>query len=356
MKKYILPALLAFAATSYAATPTFNVHVRDEVASYDIDNIASITFEDVTKWTTKTIVGTGVRSNNDGQGLEAQIASPQGMTFGPDGKLYICAQNRETGGTFKIRVLDKDLNLTTLNTTAVFNAPWGCAFDHDGNLIAASKGNAKVYRINTSTGAATEITDGGAWNNPMGVAVDSEGAIYVAERNAKKIRKIAKDGTVTNYTIGKAQGPCAIAVDAKGNMYVANQLDYILYKITPDGTTTTVFGNGVKPTADTWSDGKPGDLSEATMGTSFNIHIASDGVMYFTDVDFFCVRELVPGPDGDYSKGTLRTIGGQPTVSGTADGVGTEATFNAGGGIVERDGVLYVGDNGGNTVRTITAE
>lgn len=359
MKKFIIPSLLLLSSAAYAETPSLNVHSNDgNVATYSLDEVESVTFEDITKWTVSTIAGNGTKANKEGVGTAASFCSPQGIAFGPDGTLYVCGQNRETASSpFRILAMDKDLNVKILPITgAELNAPWGCTVDNDGYLIVASKANNKVYRINTTTYEATEVTDGGAFVGPMGVKVDSEGSLYIAARDSKYVRKIAKDGTVTNYTVGSKQGPCDMAIDSKGNMYVVNGADYYVYKITPDGTVSTVIGNGVKPTAATYTDGTPGDLSTATHGQSWSIHIDKDGVMYIADLLAFVVREVVPGPDGDYAKGTIRTIAGKPFTQGTANGVGDAANFKTLGTVVAHDGALYVGDNGGNTIRKITAE
>ena len=53
---------------------------------------------------------------------------------------------------------------------------------------------------------------------------------------------------------------------------------------------------------------------------------AADGTLYFTEIKG-TLRAFKPGPGGDYSKGTIKTIAGQPYVLKHADGNGTEATF-----------------------------
>lgn len=297
-----------------------------------------------------TIAGSGAAATTDGQGLAAAIRSPQGIAFAPDGSLWIAEQNGH-----KIRRMDAALNVTTVDVTgATLNAPWGCTFDNSGAYVVACKGNNSVLKI-AQDGAATPITSTEAYKGPMGVTYDAAGNLYVSERDAKLIRKIAPDGTATTIAIGTKQGPCAAAVDAKGRIYVVNGADYKVFMIDVDGSVKTLFGDGVKPTADTWSDGEPGDPSSATMGQSFCITIASDGNMYITDLLAFVVRRLTPDAAGDYTKGTLETIAGIPFTKGKADGSVKSATFAALGSVaVGADGKIYVADNGNNLIRVIS--
>lgn len=296
-----------------------------------------------------TVAGSGAAATTDGKGLAAAIRSPQGIAFAPDGTLWIAQQNGNA-----IRKMDADFNVTTVNVTGgTLSAPWGCAFDKAGMFVVANKANNTVLKM-TQDGTGTPITASSAYKGPMGVTYDAAGNLYISERDAKIVRKIAPDGAETTYAVGEKQGPCAAAVDAKGRIYVVNGADYKVYMISADGKVGTLFGTGVKPTADTWSDGKPGDLSEATMGQSFGISIASDGTMYITDLLAFVVRKLTPDANGDYDKGTLETIAGVPFTKGKADGAAAKATFNQLGGVAVAGDKIYVADNANHLIRVIS--
>lgn len=346
--------LMASAVLAQTNDAYVTIHLADgQSVDYKLADVDRMTFEEVAGATyhVSTIAGSGKADNTPGKGLAAGVRSPQGMAFAPDGSLWICSQNGHV-----IQRMTADYEVSTVAIPgATLNAPWGCAFDKDGKFVFANKAIHTVLRV-AADGSFTEVLSAADWKGPMGVAVDAAGALYVADRDAKAVRKIGADGkVVASFDMSDCkQGPCGVAADAKGNVYVVNGGDYKMFMFTPDGTRSILFGNGVKPTADTWSDGEPGDMSSATMGQSFSVTIGSDGTMYIPDLLACVVRAITPDASGDYSKGTLRTIAGIPFTKGKADGLATEATFNALGTVVEHDGKLYVADNTNNLIRLIT--
>lgn len=299
--------------------------------------------------TVSTAAGNGTANTVDGNGLLAAIRSPQGIALAPDGSLWIAQQNGKA-----IRRMDADGNVTTINVDSdILGAPWGCAFSPAGVFTFADKANNKVYTVKPD-GTMTEITSNSGFKGPMGVCYDAAGNLYVADRDNKCIHKFTPAGTETTFAVGVKQGPCAVAVDAKGRIYAVNGGDYQAFMIDTDGTVSTLFGNGIKPTAETWSDGEPGNPSQATMGQSFGITIAADGTMYITDLLAFVVRSITPDANGNYTTGTLETIAGTPFVKGKTDGVATKATFNQLGGVAANGDKIYVADNVNHLIRVIS--
>ena len=151
------------------------------------------------------------------------------------------------------------------------------------------------------------------------------------------------------------QGPCAIAVDKKGRVLAANGASFKLFMFETDGTKRTIFGNGIKPVAETYSDGEPGDLSKATMGIVFgSLSFDDSGTLYFGDWNCHTIRSLTPDANGDYSKGTLKTIAGLPLKPGKTDGAGQNATFKNPAGLLVNGNIIYVADEQNNLIRSIT--
>jgi sugar lactone lactonase YvrE len=145
----------------------------------------------------------------------------------------------------------------------------GIAIDSKGNLVLANNSNSAIYKINTSTWAATLIAgaageygwvDGPAevarFEHPWGVAVDAVDNIYVAGcghlfdaptigATASNIRMIAANtNKVTTIAGGDAQGyadglggqarfsvPTAIAVGKDGILYVLDKANHRIRKI-----------------------------------------------------------------------------------------------------------------------------
>ncbi len=107
---------------------------------------------------------------------------------------------------------------------AIFNVPYGMAFDLQGNLLIADTGNHRIRRINAITGIVETIAgtgtagfagDGGQaknalFNEPTSVAIDTRGNIYVGDGSNRRIRRIdAVTGIVTTIA-GRGEPPPAI--------------------------------------------------------------------------------------------------------------------------------------------------
>jgi sugar lactone lactonase YvrE len=117
-----------------------------------------------------------------------------------------------------------------------------------------------------------------------------------------------------------------------------------------------IAGTGAMHTdASTYTDGTPGQPLTATLRQCEGCICAADGTIYFSEIKG-TVRTFTPDENGDYSKGTISTIVGQPYVTVVKDGVGTAATFYYPAGLcLAPDGkTLYMIDGTGNgTVRKI---
>jgi hypothetical protein len=132
----------------------------------------------------------------------------------------------------------------------------------------------------------------------------------------------------------------------------------IMYNDNKSAVTTNNFTNGNNPL-------------EATLGSITGMVCDADGYLYFNDIHSASVRVIIPGKGGDYKKGVVKTILGQPGVACTKNMVGTalnpakcyyyidgtidEAFFAERGKItIDAQGNLYVAGNNANAVRRIT--
>lgn len=86
-------------------------------------------------------------------------------------------------------------------TEATFNLPGQMAFDEDGNMLVADRGNHVIRMITTEGGVSTFAgsvkgdADGkpeeAKFNAPEGITIAPDGLVYVGERDGRKIRCIA---------------------------------------------------------------------------------------------------------------------------------------------------------------------
>jgi mucin-19 len=143
------------------------------------------------------------------------------------------------------------------------------------------------------------------------------------------------DGVERFYT------PNGLTVDSVGNVYVADQANQRIRKITPAGLISTVAGNGTTTFAD-------GTGTNATFNQPTGVAIDSSGNIYVADRSNNRIRKIT-------SAGVVTTFAG--SSAGSANGTGTNATFNAPRGVtVDSEGNVYVADGGNNCIRKITPE
>ncbi|MGQ0763765.1 MAG: hypothetical protein ACT4OT_17360 [Acidobacteriota bacterium] len=162
---------------------------------------------------TVTTVAGGPYGHADGQGTAAKFSSVGGMTFGPDGNLYL------TDGT-AVRRVTLDGKVTTVARNLDFTTPedqkhdgglTGLAADAKGNIYVADTGRRRLLKVK-SDGKVEVVYGAGAPFFPNGVAVGHEGVIYVLEfgltppniNSGPRLRKISPDGkNVVLVTLGE---------------------------------------------------------------------------------------------------------------------------------------------------------
>ena len=321
-----------------------------------------------------TFAGTaGQYGSADGVGAAARFWANSGVACDGAGNVYVADTMNHM-----IRKITPDGVVTTLagaagdaNSTdgnggvARFSGPRAVACDGDGNVYVADSGNDTIRRI-TPAGDVTTLAGqagspgsadgtGGAakLDNPVGVACDPSGNVYVADCYNQTIRKITPAGAVTTLagaagqasyadgTVSEARFhyPMDVACDSAGNVYVAEYQNQTIRKITPGGVVSTLAG----------SVGQPGSADGVGGAARFNrpgaVACDGSGNVYVADTQNHTVRMISPA-------GEVTTIAGSAGSPGSADGLGTAATFNQPYGIAcDAVGNLYIGDGGNSTVR-----
>ena len=201
-------------------------------------------------------------------------------------------------------VQGKPLTLTNTVTTFVsatsgLLSPFGITTDGT-NLYVTDTGNSTIRQIVIATGAVTTIA---GTNGTTG----------------------SKDGIGTAATFNS---PLGITTDGT-NLYVADTGNNIIRKIVISTKAVTT-------------------LAGATNNFSGPMGITTDGTnLYVADTGNSTIRQIV------IATGAVTTIAGTAGTPGSADGIGTAASFSGPQGVTTNGTSLYVADSSNNTIRKI---
>jgi hypothetical protein len=247
---------------------------------------------------------------------------------------------------------------------ARFWFPVGVTTD-GANLFVADEGNSTIRKIVIATRVVTTLagmpgvigSDDGVgaearFNCPEGITTDGSN-LYVMDWADHTIRKVViATGMVTTMagaagvagsddgtgTEARFNSPGGITTDG-ANLYIADSGNCTIRKVViATGMVTTMAGAaGVAGSDD-------GTGAEARFGGPMGI--TTDGAdLYVTDNH--TIRKIV------IATGVVTTIAGTAGVSGSDDGIGAEARFNAPMGITTDGASLYVADKLNRTIRKV---
>lgn len=263
---------------------------------------------------------------------------------------------------------------TTVSTLSVsgLNKPEDIEVDSSGVIYVTDSKNNKIKKItnetdvtvvlDTNSGTSTEIS------NPEGICLDTTtGDVYVANTGnsttANNIIKIASDGTSTLYagpastsgerkTVDSSTLTSAFFSKPEGIFY--DSINSILYVGEANGNTLRkVVSSGATTFAGSTSNTsgfQDGTGNNALFNTVKGVVTDSSGNIFVADSGNNAIRKIT-------SDGTVTTFAGSKSgASGSADGTGTEATFNGPYGLtIDSSDNIYVADGSNNTIRKITS-
>ena len=298
--------------------------------------------------------------NADGTGSAARFSFPRGIATDGADNIYVDDFRNST-----IRKITLAGVVTTISAAPSPYFDRRIAVDAVGNVYSSH--GSTVLRLSpagvVTTLAGKDSVSGNAdgagaaatFSSPTGITTDNVGNVYVADAAGSTIRKIAPVGVVTTlagkaFSWGHADGTCAaatlmtngVATDSVGNVYVAESSNTVR-KITSGCGVTTLAGSGAFGFAD-------GMAMSASFSNPQGIAADTAGNVYLTDTYNNTVRKVTPA-------GVVITLAGTPGLTGSADGLGTAASFNRPWGIaIDSDGNIYVADSGNRTIRKISVD
>lgn len=266
--------------------------------------------------------------------------------------------------SFFAGVASKVGNLNGTGAAAMFNYPFNSVTDGT-NLYVADMYNNLIRKVVISTGVVTTLAGSGeaatvdgtgtaaSFSGPTGITTDGTN-LYVTEWTGRVVRKIVIATGVVTTLAGTAgvQG----STDAVGTAATFS----IPYGIETDGTNLYVLDmwihkirkiviatGAVTTFAGTGSCGSADGIGTAASFCQPG-GITSDGTyLYVADTSNQLIRQV------EIATGTVTTIAGTAGVYGHVDATGTAAQFNYPEGIAHTGGHLYVMDTQNYVVRDV---
>jgi uncharacterized protein (TIGR03437 family) len=270
----------------------------------------------------------------------------------------------------------------------------GLAADREGNLYVADAQTHRVRRISPAgiietvagTGVAGFSGDGGParearLHSPYGLAVDAAGNLYIADLGNHRVRRMARDGTITTLSDG-FETPRNLALDAAGRVHVSDFTRHCIYRLSAAGLEAVasaplrfpaglaIAADGALYVGDTGNHvvrklagGIWSTVAEALAPTG--LAIDSTGKLHIADVGTNGARDVAVGPgnvvyttDGRLvrrsSSSAIVVIAGRGDPARGDLGPATEARLNNPSGLaLDAQGNLYIADRDNHRIRRV---
>ena len=175
----------------------------------------------------------------------------------------------------------------------------------------------RVTTIAGSTNGGWQDASGdrAQFDGPAGIAVAPDGSVLVSDSRNHRIRRVARDGSVSTvagagptgtvvggYADGPADSarfwnPCGLAVDTAGNVYVADTGNHSIRVLSPEGSVRTLAGAKTEPDSRGFPSGghRDGPAAAALFRYPTGLGLAPDGTLYVADAGNGCLRAISPG-------------------------------------------------------------
>ncbi len=150
------------------------------------------------------------------------LRAPTGLTFGPDGNLYV-----SSSGTNQVLRFDGQTGafLDVFVSDSALVQPFSVIFGPDGNLYVSSGARGVVLRFDGRTGRLLNVaarTD--SLKTPIGLEFDRDGRLYVANAGGNNVSRFnARTGQrIDVFAVDGLRFPSDVAIDGAGDIYVSS--------------------------------------------------------------------------------------------------------------------------------------
>ena len=316
------------------------------------------------------------------------ISQPAGMAFDPVGNLYMAEL-----ATHRVHKVDASTGLIMTvagtgtagfsgdegpGTAAQLSSPFELAFDGNGDLLIADRGNHRIRKLDTDTGTITTFAgtgsagfsgDGGPataaqLSAPYGVFAASSGDVYIADSANHRIRRVDAKTGVIDTVAGTGEsgfsgdgGPAteatfgfvvSITVSAAGDLFIPDRFNHRLRHVeAATGVITTLAG-----TAERTFTGNGTAATSLALGKVSGIAVDSHGNLYVPDAPAHRVYKM------DAVTGDVTVVAGTGQQDFSGDGeLATTATLSSPSWVaIDPADNLYISDTGNYRVRKVDAD
>ncbi|MEX0965135.1 MAG: hypothetical protein WDZ52_13955 [Pseudohongiellaceae bacterium] len=262
-----------------------------------------------------------------------------------------------------------------LATEASFSAPHEIRFDSAGNLFIVSRDSHTVRRIDNESGRVSTIAgtgepgfsgDGGTARNaqlrqPHSIAFDARGDLLICDIGNARLRRVDMTSGIISTLSGTGErvatpdsallagtpllGPRSIDTDNAGNAYLVLREGNAVFRL-------DIAGDRLTRVAGTGARGYSGD-GGAAVDATFNgpkgiAYSAHDHSLYIVDTENHVIRQM------SLATGTIETVLGSGERGDGPDGEPLQCKLNRPHGVFMHAGLLYVTDSENHRIRELS--
>lgn len=227
------------------------------------------------------------------------VDGPTRLTLGPDGNIWFTGIDNDSVGRF-----DPDTDHLDAFPLAGVDRPWGVAAGPDGNIWVTGSGNDTVAAVVPATGAVAEVVATTGLDEPRGVIGVDDGTVWVAGFGNDTVgRVVTASGAFNGFPFpvtGNAEGPIELIHGPGDDLLVLSGSTSRLATLDPDTGAVGPFFEATQA----WTDfalAANGDIW--AVGTAGSLHHLAvydgSGVRRYSTRGVVAPGQLAVGADGN---------------------------------------------------------